>query len=480
MDGRRIEFILNDRELSIESLPGELVLDVLRDQLQLSGTKEGCREGDCGACAILVGSLTDEGIRYEVMTSCLMPVIELEGKHVVTIEGLSSGELSTVQAFMVATGGAQCGYCTPGFVVSLTGWLLNEELTLDSKGFCQAISGNLCRCTGYQSIRQAGTRIAEALTELVQSENRIATLCERSDLPAYFRDIESRLRKKAENKNTQRGEGQGKAFMAGGTDLYIQKGYSLPRQSIQFLNEKTPAPGQAKIVDGWIQVEARMSFEAFGRDAVIQEAIPDILEYNELVASLPIRNRATIGGNLCNASPIGDLTCLLLALGSEIALSGPKGSRHVPLCEYYLGYKSLNKDANEVLETIRFPQPSKDSFINWEKVSRRRNLDIASVNSACLVEVRSQKIDKARVSIGGVAPIPMRLRKLEDFLTGKSISVEMVLEAVLLAQSEISPISDSRGSADYKRLLARQLLIAHFLKGFPDVMDEEEVYAALR
>jgi xanthine dehydrogenase small subunit len=404
---------------------------------------------------------------------------ELDGKHLVTIEGLESEKLSTVQATMVDCGGTQCGYCTPGFIMSMTGWILDPSKSLNSKGLNNAISGNLCRCTGYKSIRTAGQQIADKLVNLDDHDNRIVTLCECSELPAYFLDIKKRLEDLSNPCNPPYSSPESAIPIAGGTDLYVQQGEQIPDQPINLIHRNSPVEA-INVIDDWVHVDARMSFEAFGNDPIIQEAIPEILSYNELIASWQVRTRATLGGNLCNASSIGDITCLLLALGAEIDLIGSRGHHSQLLKEFYLGYHKPNKTPEEIILTIRFPKPSENTFINWEKVSKRHCLDIATVNSALSINVKDNHIVTANLAMGGVAVTPLFLSKTSAFLEGKEISINLVFEAISLAQNEFSPISDIRGSAEYKRLLARQLILAHFTKGFPEQIKEEVVYETLR
>jgi len=519
-----IQFILNADLVTAEVPTGTLVLDFIRDQRHLSGTKEGCRGGDCGACIVLVGELESawadksgessleknavkSGMHYQPMTSCLLPVGDLQGKHLVTIEGLrgarnatcvkavdpedsgSGGEqLSTVQAAMIECGGTQCGYCTPGFIMSLTGWIADPGQPLDRNGFNQAISGNLCRCTGYNSIRKAGQRIADSLSDLVQRVDRIEALCERGELPAYFLGIERRLLELSQSSFPSDARGKdavpitgGAAIrVAGGTNFFLEQGAQAQTMALDLFQCSAPA---AAVVDenNWLIVDARMSFESFGRDPLVQDAIPDIQIYNELIASWPIRIRATLAGNLCNASPSGDLTCLMLALGAELGLEGDDGKRSLPLREFYLGYRRINKTDNEILRTIQFPQPSINAFVGWQKISKRPHLDIATVNSAVVVELEGKRrIRSARLAVGGVAEIPLLLDKTGQLLTDKELDVELLFEALAWAQKEIAPISDIRGSADYKRLLVRQQLLAHFMRGFPEHISEDIVFEALR
>ncbi|MCZ6674165.1 MAG: FAD binding domain-containing protein [Verrucomicrobia bacterium] len=474
-----IRFILNDQEVTAWETPGRLVLDYLRDSERLTGTKEGCKEGDCGACTVLLGSLDKGRVRYVPMTSCLIPMGELMGKHLVSIEGLNMEMLSPVQAALVDCGGTQCGYCTPGFVVSMTGWLMDETQALDAGGVKIAISGNLCRCTGYRSIKEAGEQVLDKLASGLSGENRITDLCQKEALPAYFETIPERLAALEHPENSDFNiEGGRPLVIAGGTDIYVQRGAEIPETPVQLLNSGDAVPPVVE-ADGNLIVDARMSFQAFGDDPLIQEAIPEIQAYNYLIASWPIRTRATLGGNICNASPIADMTCLLLALDAQLSVEGGDEPRHLALKDFFLGYKQLAKIEEEVIKTIEFGKPDGSTRIHWEKVSKRPVLDIATVNSAARFEVDGSFIKEAHLALGGVAAIPLYLHETCQFLSNQSLTAELVMEAVAIAQTEFQPISDVRGSADYKRLLARQLLLALFLKCFPEVISEEVVYEAL-
>ena len=474
-----IRFILNNQEVTAWESPGRLVLDYLRDSARLTGTKEGCKEGDCGACTVLLGSLKDGTVSYAPMTSCLIPMGELTGKHLVTIEGLNQDTLSPVQAAMVDCGGTQCGYCTPGFVVAMTGWLMDPKRPISSVGVRESISGNLCRCTGYRSIKEAGDQVVEKLAAQLNGDDRIQLLCVLGALPDYFETIPERLAKIesiAEPDSSSFKESP--VVIGGGTDLYVQRGEEIPYQQVHLLNNiETVAPVVEE--NGHTIVDSRMSFQAFGDDPLIIKAIPDIQVYNELIASWPIRTRATIGGNICNASPIADMTCLLLAMNTELHLEGGDELRSIPLKDFFLGYKQLAKTEDEIIEKISFFTPGEKSLINWEKVSKRSVLDIATVNSAARFEAENGFIEQAYLVLGGVAPIPLYLKEASSFISKQALTNELAMEAIDIAQTEFEPISDVRGSADYKRLLARQLMLAHFIKCFPEIISEEVIYASL-
>lgn len=476
-------FLLNDREVSVNQPAGMLVLDYLRRTERLVGTKEGCKEGDCGACMVLVGELDGSMVSYKPMTSCLIPLGELRGKHLVTIEGLNMEHLSPVQQAIVDEGGSQCGFCTPGIVVSLTGHLMTAGSSLNGEAIKYALGGNLCRCTGYSSLKRAGEMLEKSFGNgsSVSSNGRshgnlISRLVEQKALPDYFTTVPKRLKKLS---GEQPGNSPARAdyFLAGGTDLYVQNGDHLPDSKVEILNLRPHMKGIRKDQDHF-RVGALTTFEEFADSAGIQKIIPDIKQYMHLNASWQIRNRATLGGNIVNASPIGDMTALLLAMESELVLERGKDRRTVPMKSFFKGYKKLAKRKDEILTEIVFPIPSRGTKIHFEKVSKRKTLDIASVNSAIKIRASRGRVESMQLSFGGVAPIPLFLRKTCDYCKGKPISPQTVQQAIQIAMSEISPISDIRGSADYKRLLVRQFMISHFTKLYPEHLNTRDFYEA--
>lgn len=471
-------FLLNDRAVTAAEPAGELVLDWLRRRARQTGTKEGCKEGDCGACAVLIGELSpatqNDQVRYKPVTSCLMPLGELAGKHLVTIEGLNVSGLTPVQQAIVAEGASQCGFCTPGIVVSMTGMLMEEGARLDRESVKTALSGHLCRCTGYRSLKVAGDVACQQVGERTGVEALVAD----GHLPEYFRDVPARLRELRDAARDAPPVSDEKApgvRIAGGTDLYVQQGEDLPDARVEVLN-LFPHMSGIERRDGHLRVGALVTFEQFAENGHVRELIPEIDDYMFLIASLQIRHRATLGGNVINASPIGDMTALLLALDSRLVLQEGKDSRRtVPMRSFYKGYKVLDMEPGEVLTEILIPELAPGTRVNWEKVSKRKCLDIATVNSAIKIRVDGNRIAGVRLSVGGVAPIPLELRATREALLGRSIDVETIEAALAVAQSEISPISDVRGSADYKRLLTRQLLIGHFIRLFPDRLTLEDL-----
>lgn len=474
-------FFLNDKEIQTTVSPGTLVLDYLRHTKRLIGTKEGCKEGDCGACTVLIGELAGEKISYKPITSCLMPVGELHGKHLVTIEGLnlvgslSNGinmpQLTPVQQAIVDEGGTQCGFCTPGIVVSLTAYLMQENARIDNDSIKYALSGHLCRCTGYRSLKNSVTHLAKSIGK----RTGVAALMAQGVLPDYFSEMPKKLQKIPPQIETN-GELATTTAIAGGTDIYVQKGEELPEVSINVLNLYPDMKRISQHRDGFLHVGALTTFEDFAAHPEVLKIIPGIRDYMFLIASWQIRNRATLGGNIINASPIGDMTILLLALQAVLVLKKGEIERKSPITAFYRGYKQMDRQPGELLSKILIPMPHANAKIDFEKVSKRKCLDIASVNSAIKIRCENEVIKEIGLAIGGVAPVPLFMRETCRFLLGKKISVATVWESISVAQQEISPISDIRGSAEYKRLLTRQLMIAHFARLFPQDINARDFH----
>ncbi len=463
-------FLLNDHEIGTAAAPGMLVLDFLRQRSRQTGTKEGCREGDCGACTVLVGELDGDGVTYRPVTSCLLPVGELQGKHLVTIEGLNTESLTPVQQAIVDEGASQCGFCTPGIVVSLTGLLMQDGAAIDDDGVKRALSGHLCRCTGYRSLKACGGILRHQLGD----GTGVGALVESGVLPDYFRDVPALLRELPQPDDGG-ANGDGDTLIAGGTDLYVQRGDDLAEGGAGVLGLRAELRGIQR-QNGHLQVGAMTSFEDFAAHPEVLKIVPDLPEFMWLVASWQIRNRATLGGNIVNASPIGDMTILLLALDSTLVLTRGKRRREVPMRSFFRGYKQLDKQADEILAEILIPLPASGTRVRFEKVSKRKCLDIATVNLALSIREQKGLVADAHVAAGGVAPVPLKLDETATALVGEPLSAVTVERAVRVAQTEISPISDIRGSADYKRMLVRQLLIAAFVELFPDRIQAPDFY----
>ena len=463
-------FILNDAEISTALPAGTVLLDFIRLERRLTGTREGCREGDCGACTVMLGTREEGGVRYRTVNSCLFPLADAAGRHVVTVEGLNNAGLTPVQQAIVSEGASQCGFCTPGIVVSLTGFLL-ADAALEYDDAVMAIEGNVCRCTGYASIRRAVERLLRDVRPRLlpasgPPSGRLEALIDLGVVPAYFAGIAQRLSSlpKAAPKERQKA---GAVVMGGGTDLYVQRGSDLPEKDILLISRLEGFSGIWPSRER-VYVGAATPVAALMESPLLAAVLPELAGALRLVSSAQIRSRATVGGNLVNASPIGDLSIIFLALGARIGLRAGSKVREIDLSGFFLGYKKLDLRPGEVVAWLSMPLSADGVRFHFEKVSRRRHQDIASVNTAVSLEMAGERIAVARAAAGGVAPVPLLLSEASAFLAGKAVSPGTVRKFIAAAEREIAPISDVRGSAAYKKTLLRRLLFAHFLELFPD------------
>ena len=448
-----------------------VVLDFIRYHQHLMGTKIGCREGDCGACTVLVGELVDGEMLYRSVTSCLMAIGNAQGKHIVTVEGLNMDSLNPVQQAISDEGATQCGFCTPGFVVSLAGFCLSKKEPTYNNAIA-SIDGNICRCTGYKSIEKAAVKVVQLLDER-KGGNPVLFATMTKILPGYFNHIKERLEQINSSTNGTINQKEVKPkFLGGGTDLYVQQHEEMVNADINFLADKSDLKGITKLGNKCVIGSAATVSDIIDC-TFFHDYFPEIFRFIKLVSSTPIRNMATIAGNFINASPIGDLTIFFLALDAQLILKDGKKTREVSLRKFYKTYKVIDKKPGEYIEKIWFELPKEDTLFNFEKVSKRTHLDIASVNTAINIKMDGERIMVAGLAAGGVGPIPLYLKKASAFLTGKIVEEEIVEEAIEIALTEISPISDARGTEAYKTLLLAQLIKAHFITLFPALQAEK-------
>jgi xanthine dehydrogenase small subunit len=462
-----IRFILNNRSVETDLPKGTTVLDFVRYHKNLKGTKIGCREGDCGACTILVGELNGDNVKYRTQTSCLMPLVNANGKHIVTVEGINrpGDELTPVQSAITEESGTQCGFCTVGFVMSLTNFCIDETPKTSAMAV-SAIDGNICRCTGYKSIERACGKVVGGQWPVASKKSYLESAIENEIVPEYFSGIKERLTELNRLTNRPPATGHRPLFLGGGTDLYVQKPEAMIHADAENLFDNSDLRFIAETEDT-VEIGASVVVTDLLESPVFLRIFPDLYKHLKLVSSTPIRNMATLAGNFVNASPIGDMTAWFLALDAEIELSAgdsDAATRTVALKDLYLGYKQLAKQPDEFITKIRFQKDF--THFNFEKVCKRTFLDIASVNTAISLKVAGNSIEHAHVSAGGVFATPLYLRKTSEFLRGQEISDATAQEAAAILQTEISPITDVRGTAEYKRLLARQLFTAHFVELF--------------
>ena len=463
------EFILNNKTIKTDLPAGVTVLDFVRYEQNLKGTKIGCREGDCGACTVLVGELKEAKLKYLSMTSCLMPLGNAQGKHIVTVEGINLQELNPVQKAIVDEGGTQCGFCTVGFVMSLAGFCMSEK-EASYENAIASIDGNICRCTGYKSLERASALIVQQLKSRNNTEI-ISWLVKENFIPSYFSEIPQRLLAISKSQNGI----SKKIKIGGGTDLYVQKHDSMVHADADFVFDNDALKGIYQ-KENFIYLGASTTVEDMRSSEVMNKLFPQLKKHLKLISSTPIRNMATLAGNFVNASPIGDMTIFFLALNAGLVLSNNGKKRKVQLKDFYKGYKTIDKSEDEIIKTIFFEMPKQQTYFNFEKVSKRTHLDIASVNSAVSFELINDKMVNIHAATGGVFAFPRYLEKTCGYLNDKEISPATILSASEKLQTEISPISDARGTEDYKRLLARQLFFVHFIEMFSEKIKMEELF----
>jgi xanthine dehydrogenase small subunit len=460
-----LRFIVNDREVSTELSPALPAVDYLRDHRRMHGVRVGCREGDCGACAVLVGELIGDQMRYEVLPSCLTPLANVHGKHLVTVEGLNLDELTPVQQAFVDQRAIQCGFCSPGLVVSTAAFYLGERpLTRDNA--INALAGNICRCTGYKAIERA---VDVILAELdgIDTADRTAWLVDRHFLPPYFSDIPAQLA--ALDAGVLTGDAEPELMIAGASDVMVQRPEEVAdTRSIRWLNA-SPELKQIRVEGDQCFVGAAVTFNRLRASAELRAMFPDLEEYIELSGSDLVRNMATVGGNIVNGSPIGDVSIFFTAIGATVLLNKNGRTREVPCKDFFVGYKTTAIEPGELMEGVRFRVPDARTRYSFEKISKRRHLDMAVVNSAMRVQLDGRQIEWASFAVGGLGSTIRYMADTVDFLTGRTIDNMTFHQASEIAQGEITP----RSRPEYKRLLVRQQLFLHLRRFAPDAVTPE-------
>jgi xanthine dehydrogenase small subunit len=483
-------FILNAEEMSVETFPTKLLADYLRYDEKLPGTKIVCKEGDCGACTVIVGEYDNNQIKYQTITSCITSMQNIDRTQVITIEGINlENELNLIQEEFAENNASQCGFCTPGFIMSLAGYLLTIEV-VDLDSALTSLDGNICRCTGYSSIIRSTEGLVSKLLDLginntKLGEERISFLVKNKIVSQHIEVGLSKLKLIIKDE-TQDAKSSIKNYfklldtetvvdpiiIAGGTDLNVQipdKLYSMDPFFIKSKNLSFIREEPDKIVIG-----LGTTFAELLESDLITKSFPNLIQSMRLISSTQIRNQATLGGNMVNASPIADMVIYLLPFDPLITLISSNDEREILLKDLYLDYKKLDKTDDEILYSLSISSDKFEGGLhNFEKVSKRTILDIASVNSAIYLKTQEMKITEIGLSVGGVAPIPKFMNNTCDYLMNKEVSVDLVKSALDIFNAEIVPISDIRGSKEYKRLLARNLFFSHFIELFPIIQFEE-------
>lgn len=468
-----ISFILNDREVTLSDVaPTATLLDYLRLERRLTGTKEGCAEGDCGACTVLIGRVAGDKLVYESVNACIRFVGSLQATHVVTVEHLAGkdGTLHPVQQAMVDFHGSQCGFCTPGFVMSLYGlWLANDNPS--RADIEKALQGNLCRCTGYEPI----VRAAEAAAKARPSEVFDPITREREAITARLKALaptETITIGRGENCLIVPADGDGLAaalaehpqatIVAGATDvgLWVTK-QMRPINPVIFING-IPELQRIEETKAGLTIGAGVSYTA--AFAALSQAYPGFGPLIERIGGEQVRNMGTIGGNIANGSPIGDSPPPLIVLGATVTLRSKKGRRTLPLESFFIAYGKQDRKPGEFVENIFVPRlPEGDLFAAY-KVSKRRDEDISALLGAFRLSVDAGRVATARIAFGGMAATPKRAEAVETALIGKPWNEETVRAAQAAFETDYQPLTDWRATSDYRMLAAKNLLMRFFLE----------------
>ena len=453
------EFSLNGRTVSVAGeSTNQSLLTFLRAN-GYTGSKEGCAEGDCGACTVAVVERDAAGkTTYRAINSCIALLPTLAGREVVTVEGIGTPEaLHPVQASMVRQYGSQCGFCTPGFVASMFEGYYRGDGCRKPCQINDQLNGNLCRCTGYRPIRDAfveacGQRLADDpfQARLGQDTPALGTV-------AYANATQQFLRPTSMDELIKlRGEHPDAELVCGATELGVYINKANRRYATLISTEAVPELRRIERTDGALVVGAAASMTAL--EETLDGEFPPLQKMLSVFASRPIRNRASLGGNLVTASPIGDMAPVLLSLDASVQLAGPNGHRSVELADFFIGYRKTVLAPGEVMVSVSIPRKTV-KLANSYKVSKRRELDIAIVAAGFSLDLDDGGVvTHARLAYGGVAATPVRARQTEAFLTGKTWDEKTVREAQRILAGEFAPIDDVRATAEFRRGLIVSLL----------------------
>ncbi len=456
------------------------VTDFIRRDLGVCGTKVVCAEGDCGACTVMIGRVEDGDIAYKAVNACIQYVFQLDCSHIVTVEGLKlESGLNPVQEAMVNCHGAQCGFCTPGFIVALCDMFERREEPAEVCDIKEELTGNLCRCTGYEAI------IKSALAVDPKDCKRVRDLYPSEPMARAFEEhMQQSVRITADGHELLvpvtvseatafKNEHNGAVIVSGGTDIGVtmNKRGMVPAHLISTANLRQLEKIERRQEDDRevLEIGARVPLREV--ENLIKEIDPEFYYILWVFGSPQIRNAGTLAGNIANGSPIADTLPFLFVMDAEVEVEGIGGTRRIRVNQLYEGYKKLAMKPDEMITRIHMPLPVEDEILKLYKVSRRQHLDISAFTAAILLTVTGGIVTSARLAFGGVGPVVMRLPQVENFLVGKEFSLNTFEAAGKIAQDEITPISDVRGSRDYRITLASNIL----RKFYYETADEREL-----
>ena len=457
--------------------PTRTLLEYLRNSDRM-GTKEGCGDGDCGACTVaLIGKGADGKPHYQAVNSCLIPLGAIADREVITVEGVANGQLHPVQTAMVELGGSQCGYCTPGFIISL--FTAYYDRALDD----MAIEGNLCRCTGYLPIRRAAQQVAAQSIEISDTFSRALEQAAVDLLPVHYGNGDRQFYRPIQLAEVFAlwQQHPNATLVAGATDIGLELSWHRQNYPVMISLEAVAELQKLEQTAEWVEIGAAVPLSHI--EATLQGVFPSLDEMLHWFAARQVRNRATLGGNIGTASPIGDLPPVLLSLDATLRLASANGSRILPLADFFKGYRQTDLQSGEVIVSILIPKAISPGAIRRlsqsYKIGKRGTDDISIVAAAFTIDLGDRnQILQARLAYGGVAATPIRAIAVEQFLIGKPWTISTVQQAKALLSEAFTPLTDLRGSADYRQRLIVNLFEKFFVESGADsdvVSDLSEV-----
>ena len=454
--------------------PTMTLLHYLRQSGRI-GTKEGCGDGDCGACTVaIVAQGSDGKPHYQAMNSCLIPLGAVAGREIVTVEGVSLDKLHPVQTAMVQTGGSQCGYCTPGFVMSLFAAYYDRTLN------AACVEGNLCRCTGYLAIRRATQQVVDNQPDADDRfhQHLQTTHADLSEI-SYNGSDQWFYRPTRLQEVLRLMEQYPKAtLIAGGTDLGVEISYHRQHYEIMISLEAVTELKTLENTPNFVEIGAAVPLSHL--EETLRGIFPSLDEMLYWFAARQIRTRATLGGNMGTASPIGDLPPVLLSLDAELKLANSMGDRTIPLSDFFKGYRQTDLQPGEVIVSVKIPKVSASTrrLSQAYKIGKRGTDDISIVAAAFVIDLDDDdRILQARLAYGGVAAVPIRAIAVEQMLIGKRWNDETIQHVKPALKQAFTPLTDLRGSADYRNLLVANLFEKFFVEFGEAPIQELEVTA---